>query len=278
MRWLFPVLLTGCLRGLIADRGQFQATDIYPDRPRIVALSTAPLDLISGQSMQVDALILGPRGMQTTEVQAQVCGLGRDTRTRIRGVDCFEDPAEVTDLGRGVLPLSMAVPDFQLLEVCEDLDTGIAEDDQPKCFHRLPLLLSSEVDGEPIYAASIKRWHPELPDRPPPTALASVPQTLQVSERAAAGSSVDLSIELALADTELTFNWYIDAGELEGTGQTIVHEYEAPTAQRPSGVVRSHNRWLLPDEPGELRVWVVANRRKGPNANMSWRQALLLVE
>ena len=275
MIWL---VLSGCFRGWIADRGQFQATDIYPDRPRIVALNTHPLDLVSGQSTVVDALVLGPPGLEVGPVRAEVCGLGRDTRTRIRGIDCFEDSEEVTHLGTGALPLSLPVPVFQVLEECADLDTGLDSEEQPKCFHRLPLLVQAEVDGETVMAASVKRWHPEPPDRPPRIALADVPQRLQLPAQAAAGSSVELSIELEINDPELTFNWYIDAGELEGTGLTVVHDYISPTAEQPSGVVRSHNRWLLPDEPGELRVWVVANRRKGPNANMSWRQAVLVVE
>ena len=112
------------------------------------------------------------------------------------------------------------------------------------------------------------------PDRPLRIALADV-QWLQLPAQALLVQRW-LSIELDKR-SGADLHWYIDAGVC-GTGLTVVHELESPTAQRPSGVVRSHNRWLLPDEPGELRVWVVANRRKGPNANMSWRQAVLVVD
>ena len=272
-------MLSGCLRGLFADYGEYQATQIYSSTPRIVAIRTAPLEIVSGQPLEIDALVIAPLEANIGPVTVEVCGLGRDTYTTIWGVDCFEEPTEVTFLGQGATPLSLSTPAFPEIEAWESRANPPVEEDFGEdsgadfdCSHYLPLLLRTSVDGKEIFGASFNPWY-TAPPRLTVAPLSSAPQNLLLSGERRQGATLEAEFELHVDSPDLIFHWYIDAGELSQTGQTIVHEYQRPSPEMPSGVVRSRNQWSLPNQQGPYRIWVVAHHPYDQGANMTWKSS-----
>jgi len=72
-----------------------------------------------------------------------------------------------------------------------------------------------------------------------------------------------------------TWHWYIDDGVLIDTGVTTGHTYTPPDTQTATAVTSSSNRWKLPEEAGNYRIWAVLTGR--PN-EMVWLEASVEVK
>ena len=273
-------LLSACFRGFFSEQPKYQATEYHIDTPRIVAVRNHPLELVSGEPMLIDALLLAPKGSTIGPWKASVCGLSRSVRTIIWNVACFEDTEEVTTLASSTeLPLQFAIPSFPEMQDCgdeiEEDDTGWWE--ETDCAHYLPTLMETTVDGTPVYAVTFSSWYPTAPsNRMVP--LEDFPIGLYAPQTASPGEEVELRVEVHEDLRYANFHWYIDAGTLLGTGLTTTQEFTQPSTTHPNGISISTNRLVIPEDfQGELRIWVVMHYSWG-EADMVWRQTSLEVQ
>jgi hypothetical protein len=284
-------LLTSCFSGLFAQQPAYQATAYVVEFPRIVALQFDPPRVEVGVPITLNALVLAPDGAEVQQSTASICGLGRDVPTFIFDLNCFEDQDEAQELVRGDLPLTFTAPDTPLVTDCDVEDTGLDTGfdfgaDVPAgwpCPHILPILVETQVDGEPTFAVSYVQYFTGPVPEDAPAGLADIQISLSVPDAVAPGEQVQLEV-LAYGDYRRdTFHWYVEGGTLLDTGVTTGHAYVPPDENNPLGATLSTNRWVVHDDAqGDLRVWVVLHQPGAAffgdsddvlAADMVWRQA-----
>lgn len=288
------LLQTGCFRGLFSEAPRYLATEYVVDRPRIVALKSGPIEMVSGTPTTFDALLVAPKGASIQSWKMSVCGLDptMDTPTYIWDLLCFEKQEVVSQLFQSSeLPHTFAVPTFPEID-CNNgnyrpMDTGLREDTgwweegygESTCSHYLPLMIEATVDDTPVYAAAFTNWYPTVPyhlRRNTPLSEAGI--GLRVEDRAVAGSEIALEISVATDARDASFQWYIDAGQLIDTGITSARTYVEPNDTQPYAQTTSHNRLVIPtDYQGALRIWVVVHQPWGHDLDMTWTSTTIEV-
>ena len=281
------LLQVGCFRGLFSEAPRYLATEYVVDRPKIVALKSGPIEMVSGTPTTFDALLVAPQESTIESWTISVCGLDptMDTPTYIWDLLCFEKQDAVSQLFKTKeLPHTFAVPTFPEID-CNTydtlpMDTGIVEDtgwreegmDESVCSHYLPLMIEATVDDTPVYAAAFTNWYPTVPYHLRRNAsLSEAGIGLQTVNSAAAGSEVRLEISVATDARDASFQWYIDAGQLIDTGITSARTYVEPNDEQPYAQTTSNNRLIIPtDYEGPLRIWVVVHQPWVHDLNMTW--------
>ena len=101
----------------------------------------------------------------------------------------------------------------------------------------------------------------------------SRPQNLLLSGDRRQGATLEAEFELHVDSPDRSSIGILMPVSSSQTGQTIVHEYQRPSPEMPSGVVRSRNQWSLPNQQGPYRIWVVAHHPYDQGANMTWKSS-----
>ncbi len=263
------VSLTGCFTELFFSRTVYLATEYQILHPRIVGIAVTPPRIEPGREHKLEALYLAPVGQDASAVRVSTCGLGRDVPTFIFDLNCFQDPDEVqllTTTDRFTTTFTM--PETPLVEGCGvqidgDLgDSGLRIDtaiqDGP-CAHMLPLLIEATVDGEPVLAASFDSWYTGPVEQEEPVSARALQFALNLPSTGAPGEPVTVTAALEGDQKQAEFLWYVDAGELEKTGWTVPQTYVEDEVGWTGGRTTTDNIWVLPEEPGSYRVYVVAS-------------------
>jgi hypothetical protein len=262
------------------------------DKPRIVAIRSKPVEMISGAPSEFDALLLAPKESQIQGWKVDVCGLNPslDTQTRIWDLLCFEKDEAVTNLfTTNTLPHQFATPTFPPVDGCEywndRMDTGFTDtgwgDDYyyETCSHQLPVMFEAMVDGEPVYAAGFTNWYGELPYHLRRSVSYSE-AGIQLNHTATAkpGEEISLEVNIATDASYANFQWYIDAGELKETGITKAHSFTPANDEFLLPMTTSTNRLIIPDSyEGTLRIWVVIHEPWNHDFDMTWVQGSIEV-
>jgi hypothetical protein len=269
----FPAVLftLGCMV-VPSDRSAY-ALDYHLDRPRVLAIAIDPPVLVHGQPVTVRALALGPDGIEADTMSYDVCGLATDRVVEVREHDCFHQPELVTHLGDGA-EASWEPPDLSDLVCPFPADTGLGLDsgseDPPDpdpdqdtdlnpyyafdCGSFAPLLVTARFGDEQAFASADLpvRLQPYEEGEYVPPGRWSAERSLTWTGDAVAGGEIDLTFTLAAESPR--FSWFVDAGELAGTGWTSDHE---PVPLNDLSV--THNTLRIPDDwHGPLRVVAVA--------------------
>lgn len=281
-----PLLLTGCFRGLFSEAPKYLATEYVVDKPRIVAIRGAPVEMVSGAPAKLDALLIAPPEATIDGWTVSVCGLDPDstTQTRIWDLLCFEKDEAVTQLIQSnTLPHSISTPTFPEIDTCrqwnDNFDTGIEDTGwieeglyNDNCAHQLPLMFEAVVDGQPVYAAGFTNWYATFPQHlRRDSTYSDAGVNLEMPTQAQSGEEILLQVDIAARATGATFQWYIDAGTLKDTGITAAHSYQAPSDTLPQPLTTSRNRLVVPDDfVGTLRVWVVIHEPWYHDLDMTW--------
>lgn len=264
----------GCLSfpSEVAD----QALDYRLDRARVLAIRIDPPVVLHGLPVTVDALVLGPPGTELDAVSVDLCGLSDERMVQVWNLECFDEPELVQPLG-DALPLVWAPPDLSQLpcepdtgqadtahaDSADSADTGDAGWFAGRCQSRVPMMLTATVSGEPAYGAV------EVPMRVAPFATGeAVPTSVNGAERSLVatgdvrpGGEVALTFTIAAEPGWDGFRWWVDAGELVGTGRTAIH--------RRDGDLRvTQNTLRIPDDwQGPLRVVVTVQSAAGQQSD-----------
>jgi hypothetical protein len=244
-----------CLR--FPNEQAYIALDYQLDRPRVAAIRVSPPVLAHGLPVTIDALILGPG--EPSDEHVAICGLRTDLPTYVGEEQCFRQPELVDDIGDG-LPIGWEPPDLATVTCPEDTgntpDTGWT---WGICASVVPLLVSAKVADEPVFGR-VDAWlrvRGYNDGEPVPPSFADLPHSLTVSGEPRAGGEVELTASIDGDVDEYGFRWWVDAGELVGTGRTAVHELDGDSRV-------THNTLRIPDDfHGSLRVAVVEQSLRG---------------
>jgi len=234
--------------------------DYHIDRPRIIGLSTYPQVFQHGTPVTYNALIVGPDGTEPESVSVDLCGLLDDQITEIYGTECFKEPEYITHVADSV-PFVWEPPD----------QSGIGCDDDPEenwwtCTSMVPLLFRADFEKESAYAIFNMPVHAN----PATSEVVDLPiVSLTATGDIVAGGDVELRAESTLAP-EYAWRWYVDAGELRGTGRTLDNTGEGPLV--------SENTLTIPEDwSGTLRVFVVVQAWGGDGLAEGWSELALEV-
>jgi hypothetical protein len=282
-------LLIGCFRGIFSEGPRYLATEYVVDKPRIVALRSSPVEMISGTPNTLDALLIAPQNATIESWHVSVCGLDPNTTTQtwIWDLLCFEKDDAITQLFvTPSLPHQFAVPTFPEIDSCNrwndnNMDTGFTDTGwieegyyDNACAHQLPIMIEAIVDGEPVFAAGFTNWYSVIPYHlRRDTTYSDAGIELNIPSQAQAGSEVNLNLNIATNASYATFQWYIDAGVLKDTGITKAHQFQEATESLPHPLTTSNNRLVIPEDyEGILRVWVVVHEPWNSDFDMTWAQ------
>ena len=284
------ILLTGCFRGFISGQAKYQATEYHVASPRIVALKTSSVEMVGGEPVLFDALLLAPQDTEITDWRISACGLGNETETFIWDFSSFEDDDAVRTLGQSnSMPISVAIPELPEIKDCEEEELAIDQlfhdhrERERNCFHYLPIRVAAKADDSPVYAAGFLNWYPKLQEERIEK-LYDTPMGIAAPDSAAAGETIDLSFYLipkpGSDNMEYSnFHWYVDAGELLHTGLTATTEMITPSADYPQGKIVTSNQLVIPEDyQGTLRIWVVVHQAWSAGLDMNWTQWNIEVE
>lgn len=288
---MFLFLFIGCFRGFISGQAKYQATEYVVDNPRIVALKTNSIEMVGGEAVLFDALLLSPQETEISDWRISVCGLGNETETFIWDFACFEDQEAVSLLGSSdSLPLSIALPKLPEIKNCER-EEGVEEvfeeedleEDFYDCSHYLPIHFEATASETPVYAAGFLDWYP-LHESERAEVLYDIPMGILGPSTAKAGETIDLSFYMIPKPGSYNmeysnYHWYIDGGELLDTGLTATTEFEEPSFDYPQGKIASQNQLIIPEDyQGTLRIWVVVHQSWSRGLDMNWTQWSIEVE
>jgi hypothetical protein len=297
---LFSILLFGgCFAGFLTDYLSYQALNYQITEPRVLAVRTDPLFLLSGDSVIVDALIVAPTEDDIRSHRVSVCGLGHATQTTIWNLSCFEDVSEVSQLGIGMLPMQVQIPQVPVID-CEDRyggppvnDTGGDEDsgltytmESDPCSHNLPMLVESNVlvdkdtrqeQERTIYGGDYATWYTESPENNN-IPIANRHREFLYTQEAKGGDEIPLEWIIDGKIPQAAFHWYVDAGILVQTGLTS-GTYEEPSENFPVGRTFVWNTLRVPEDfEGKLRIWVVAHYNWNSLMDMAWSEGVIEVQ
>ncbi len=271
---------TGCLGDFLEDAFSSILLDYEIDKPRVLAISLDPPILAHNVETRLDALIVGPDGLQATEASWKTCGLRDDVPTYVWSLQCFAEDTDVSLVASGGLPATYELPDLSAVRCEEDIwdwDTGIQEDtgkeedtgwwreedEGIECAHWLPLLVEATLDGETVQGVLHANWFLQHwnTEREIPKTARQREFSLTIEEEPAPGKQVRVELEVEGDLRESDFQWYVDSGELEKTSVTVTQRYEEPAedaAEDETEKSWTDNLWTLPDNAsGTYRLWVV---------------------
>ncbi len=247
--------LAGCLS--LDDAAIFAALDYTIDRPRLLGMRVDPPLLSPGVEVTLDALFVAPRGQQASAAAWSTCGLGNKDPVTVQTLECFSDGDDVEVIYDGALP-ALYTPNPRPDADCAG-DTGV---DFRDCVHSLPLLVASDFavdESEPTRGVSQVEFYLEEWDdsRSLPVSAGTLERALTLEGVAGAGAEVALRYSVPADLRNATFRWYVDGGTLLDTGETSVREWSPPEGPNEKGVSVTTNRWVLPEEAGEYRAFVL---------------------
>ena len=296
------LLLGGCFAGFLTDYLSYQALNYQITEPRVLAVRTDPLYLLSGGSVEFDALVVAPTDDEIRSHRISVCGLGHATQTTIWNLSCFEDSTEVSELGVGMLPMLVQIPEVPEID-CDDRFEGSpveefeeeeSEEDTgfeyimgaDPCSHNLPLLLESNVltdkdtrkeQEKIIYGGDYATWFTESPENNN-IPIARRHHELIYDKEANAGDEISLQWNIDGNLVNAAFHWYVDDGLLLQTGLTSA-DFEGPSETYPAGRTIVQNLLQIPDDyEGKLRIWVVAHYNWNSLMDMAWSEGVIEVQ
>lgn len=245
------------------------ALDYRIDRPIVAGVRLDPPVIAHGLPVRIDALLLAPQGVSVAVSSVDVCGLRDDLIVALDAQDCYTQPELVTHLGDSA-PTTWEPPDLSAIACPPSYgyDTGLYPDtggadtdtdtDPPTwdigaCRSYVPLRVQADAGGEPFYGgvAAFLRVEPYDPTEFVPTPLFDKPRSLTSTGDAVAGGVVELEFRVDAAIDDEGFRWWVDGGELLGTGRTALHNVDGDARI-------THNTLRIPaDWEGPLRVFVV---------------------
>lgn len=256
----------GCLS--FPSEVAYQALDYRLDRPRVLAIRVDPPVLVHGLPVTIDALVMGPPGTSVDSVSVDLCGLSDERMVRVWELQCYDEPELVQPLG-AALPLAWEPPDLSRVpcEADTGLDTahGHSGDTAAVAWHvgdchsSVPLMVSAVVSGQPAYGAldAPIRLASFEPGEAVPASVNAAARSLTALGDARPGGEVTLTFAVAAEPGWDGFRWWVDGGELVGTGRTAVQE-------RDGDLRITHNTLRIPDDwEGPLRVVVTVQSRIG---------------
>ena len=259
----------GCLS--FPSEVAYQALDYRLDRPRVLAIRVDPPILVHGVPVSIDALVLGPPGTTVESVEVGLCGLSDERMVRVFELQCFDEPDLVQTLGRAV-PLAWEPPDLSQVPCDPDTgvdsghahtgdtaDTGAVGWHVGDCYSSAPLLVTATVGGQLAYGAldAPFRLAPFETGEAVPTSVNAAARSLTVTGDARPGAEVALTFAVAAEPGWDGFRWWVDGGELLGTGRTAVQ-------QRDGDLRITHNTLRIPEDwEGPLRVVVTVQSQVG---------------
>lgn len=234
--WLW---LAGCVTSEYAV-----ALDYRIDRTVVAAMRVTPRVAPGGVPRTFEALVLSPRPVERR--RWATCGYTVGVAAEV-WTSCYEEPSLVEELGEGAT-LTWTPPSIGV-EGCDQGHTGLGDG----CWSTFPLRLTAEDAegaGSAVIPLAVLADGEEAWDLPGP-----VPLTVAVVEgEPRAGAEILLEAHTLGRDLGQEFRWYVDGGELLGTGRTLPWTVE-------DGVTTSHNRLRIPaDWEGPLRVAVVVDQ------------------
>jgi hypothetical protein len=268
-----PTLLfsIGCMVD-ISERSGY-ALDYHIDRPRVLAVAVDPPVLVHGRPSTVHTLALAPANVAPDAISVDVCGLQTDQLVSVFELDCFHQDELVTHLGDGA-DVTWEPPDLSEV-ACPDPDTAMEPDsgggeDPPdpapdpdtdvppqfdyRCGSDVPLMVTASFGDELAFASlrtQVRLRKYEEGEYVPPGRYAAE-RTLTFTGEAVAGGEVELTFTLEAEANR--FSWFVDAGELVGTGWTANMD---PDYENSRALTR--NTLRIPDDfHGPLRVVAVA--------------------
>ena len=281
MSWLF--LFTGCFAGFLTDYLSYQALHYEITEPRVLAIRTDPLYLLSGDSVEIDALIVTPKEDEIRSHRISVCGLGHATQTSIWNLSCFEDESEVSLLGVGMLPMHIQIPEIPEIN-CRDgyeslspTDSAVLEDSgllymqqSEPCSHQLPLLIESNIvedidtkkeQERRIFGGDYATWYGTSPENNN-IPIARRHHELLYETIAIAGDVIEIQWVIQGKLPEASFHWYVDSGMFLNTGLTsgsFVSPEEGIDTLDVGRTIAKNALEIDANFEGTLRFWVVAH-------------------
>lgn len=267
------------------------ALDYVIDRPIVAAIRVDPPTLMHGHPSTIDALVLAPPGDEVNVHTVDVCGLSDEIIVSVDADDCFNEPSLITRVADSV-PAVWDPPDLSHLD-CPDFgyvpyypddtggyDTGDTGDTGPRwnvgaCASVVPLRVAGDGPTGPFFGR-VYAWlrvEPYTEGEYVPPSYSSVATSFTADRAPQAGGEVVLELRVAGRVDNEGFRWWIDGGELVGTGRTIV-QYLDGDQQITRNTLRIPDDWH-----GPLRVFVVAESKDSDSvpytADMLWEQLTL---
>jgi hypothetical protein len=245
-----------------------QAFDWRNDRTLVPALNLVERTAEEGTARRIDALVLSPWPIQSIGIE--VCGLVTDAPASVFEASCFSEPSLVQEVATGITA-TWTPPDLSY--ACEGYvetlptpvpDTGAPRDsvstrDSGGGFYgscgSWSLLRvvahTSEDEGSAMVSLGITPYPVNTGHTPDPST--GDPLLEVASGEPRAGGEITLRFSTSPDwQHDNGYRWYVDDGELTGTGRTGV------TGTLASGRPYSDNTLRIPDHyTGPLRVAVV---------------------
>lgn len=243
---------TGCFR--IPD--DWVSTDIYLaldyriDRPRVVGIQIDPPWLVHGQPVRIDALVLAPEAVEKRSVA--ICGLRDDVQVAVWEIGCFGND-DLVDPISDHLPTVWNPPDLSHIDCAEEgWDDSGRTDLGIECASQLPLLVTAETRSGTAYGSADVSIAIQGTSGNARRSLARYPHRLEWTGEARPGGEVTLVFHVEERDVT-RFQWYVDGGELLGTGSTERQGVDV-RGQWTTNTLRIPSEWV-----GPLRVAAVAS-------------------
>jgi hypothetical protein len=239
------------------------ALDYRIDRTRVVGINLNPPNPVQGETVTIDALVLGPDPVEAFAVD--VCGLNPDLPTELYGIDCFQNETLITPIAPRI-PARWEVP--MLGRDCVVADTG-GEDTEStdECASVVPMRVRAWTTDEVASGAVEVTLERSRAPGPRPR-LMRAPRELAYLGEATRGAEIGLTYRVDW-EGDLEFSWYVDKGELHHTGRTATTWLNG-TRHTTRNQLSIPVGWV-----GPLRVVVVASAGPG---NMAWDILTLEVE
>jgi hypothetical protein len=291
----------GCFRW--PDQVAYLALDYTIDRPRVVAIKLDPPVLAHGLPVRIEALMLAPEGFEVVETEVTTCGFRDDLLVEVWGGECFDEPELVTLVGTEV-PLTWDPPDLSGIacpvdsgdtaipwqdtggdtdprDTDADTDTGgvpwVPAWDEGSCTSYAPLLVGFVGKKERAYGTvtAMVRAAPYVDGEELPTPIDALPRSLEATGDVVAGGEIGLEFRIDAEPDWAGYRWYVDDGELLGTGRTATQEIDGATYV-------TRNTLRIPEDfHGPLRVVVVVASMTGwdkrHTGDVTWSELTLEV-
>ena len=253
MSALLLLMLGGC--GFDLPDPAKLSLDYHIDRPRVVAMRIDPPVLQPGIRSEIEVLYLDPDRDEPDDMRWELCGLRDDVWVVNFGLDCFGQSELVTEIGCGN-PITWSP------------EPSDAPCDSPPCGHYLPLLLTTEVDEDVFWSASMVQIYGEEVATAEDLARPSLREEgVELSHEWMSDGHVELKAVVDARFEVFSWRWYVDDGVLLKTGRTatqgstLASLSEADLTRGAEARIWTDNVWEVPDEAGSYRaVIVVAGR------------------
>jgi hypothetical protein len=224
---------------LACERPFPEAFDWRIDRTLVPGIRVSPEDAPEGVARVVDALVLSPYAVLSTSVE--ICGLRTDVPSSIDH-ECYSDPDLIQEVATGEFPLALALPELGYACGGQDVDL---------CTSEIPLRVVAETAEDAGFGSILVEISVlDIPFATPDP----VPVVVDHSQGDPVAGGEILLRTLVFASTVTwdppVMRWYVDDGELLGTGRTQLIDQ--------GGSFVTENTLRIPEGySGPLRVAVV---------------------